>query len=80
MRLVIVFVVIVGLVWGAFWLMRGDEPPSAASRLAEQDRIFDTNDPMRRACDLSDKILLRVWRGDYKQRSSDLMMVPNYPN
>ena len=79
-RLVTALLVVVLLVWGGMRFL-GDEPaPTPASRLGETDRIFDTNDPLTRACALSDKILLRTWRGDYKRRSWDLMMVPHYPN
>ena len=79
-RLTIAIVLVLGLAGGAFWFLRDDSEPTAASELAKQDRIFDTNDPIQRACDLPEKILTRVWRGDYRQRSSDLMMVPHYPN
>ena len=77
----VAIVVVIGLVGGAFWVLRDDETgPSAASELGKTDRIYPSNDPLERACGLSEKILLRVWRGDYKKRSSDLLMVPHYPN
>lgn len=72
--------VVVGLAGGVFWLLRDEVPPTAASELASQERMFSSNDPLERACALADRIVLRVWRGDYKNRSSDLMMVPHYPN
>lgn len=79
-RLILALVVILGLAGGAFFLVGDDRPPSAASRLGEESRSFATNDPLKRACDLSERILLRVWRGDYRERSWDLMMVPQFPN
>lgn len=80
LRLAVALLVLVGLVAGVVWYLGGEDAPTPASRLAEDDRMFDTNDPVQRACGLADRILLRVWRGDYKKRSSDLMMVPHYPN
>ena len=79
-RLVIALLVLVAVAWGAVSFLRDEKPPTPASRLASADRVFATNDPLTRACGLSEKILLRVWRGDYKKRSWDLMMVPNHPN
>ena len=79
-RLAIALVVIVGLAAGAFLYLREDEAPTAASELAGDDRAFAGDDPLERACDLSDEILLRVWRGHYGPRSWDLMMVPQFPN
>lgn len=73
-------VVVVGLAGGGLWYLRDDPPPSAASKLSSEERTFPTNDPLERACALSEKILLRVWRGDYKERSPDLRMVPQFPN
>lgn len=61
-------------------LLNDDSGPSAASKLGSEDRIFSSNDPVKRACDLPERILLRSWRGDYKKRTWDLMMVPHYPN
>lgn len=80
-RLVVAVVVVVGLAVGAFLLVNDDgSDPSSASKLASDARIFSNDDPLERACDLSKRILVRTWRGDYKKRSWDLMVVPNYPN
>jgi hypothetical protein len=80
-RLIVAVVIVVGLIAGGVILLQDeDTPPTAASKLASDDRIFTNDDPLERACDLSEKILLRSWRGDYKERSWDLMVVPNYPN
>ena len=80
MRLAVAVLLVVAMAGSVFWLMRDDAPPTAASQLASEERMFSSNDPLERACGLADRILLRVWRGDYKNRSSDLMMVPHYPN
>jgi hypothetical protein len=65
-RLVVAVVIVVGLVAGGFILLRDDgAPPTAASKLAGDERIFSNDDPLERACDLSERILLRSWRGDY---------------
>ncbi|MGH2735535.1 MAG: alkaline phosphatase family protein, partial [Actinomycetota bacterium] len=44
------------------------------------ERVFSTADPVRRACGLKKKMLLRIWRGYYPGRSEDVVMVPQYPN
>jgi predicted AlkP superfamily pyrophosphatase or phosphodiesterase len=79
-RLLIAMVVVLGLAGGAFLWLQDDPAPTPASELASESRIFASNDPLERACDLSDRILTRVWRGDHDERSWDLMMVPHYPN
>ncbi len=71
-----VVVTIVAVVWrmGA----GGDEPPAAG--LAERDRTYETNDPLKRACDLGPRVLLRLWRGHHNVHSEDVTTVPQPPN
>ncbi|MGH2808702.1 MAG: alkaline phosphatase family protein [Actinomycetota bacterium] len=62
-----------------FMLLRpGDE--TAASRLAGPARIFDSDDPIDRACDLDADLLRRIWLGTFEPRSEDVVMVPQEPN
>lgn len=67
---------VAGIVW---WRSASTEKP-ATDKLAEDDRTFDTNDPMRRACDLADRVLLRIWRGHHDAHSEDITTVPHFPN
>jgi predicted AlkP superfamily pyrophosphatase or phosphodiesterase len=52
------------------------EPPLPAT----EARIFDSDDPVERGCQLDEKILLRIWRGFDPRRSEDLTFVPQDPN
>lgn len=45
-----------------------------------EERSFDTNDPVERACALPDRELLRIWRGHDKAASEDITIVPQPPN
>ncbi len=80
---------IIGLVTALFYGVsaRNRNAPSDAKQTAgaaerpERDaRIFETNDVVERACNLSSKLLLRIWRGYHRHRSEDLTMVPQAPN
>lgn len=56
------------------------KPPLPAEELEQDARIFESDDPIERACDLSDEILVRTWRGYMEGRSEDISMVAQFPN
>lgn len=59
----------------------GSQQPDPPTRtLSAEERIYETNDPVKRACDLPEDELVRVWRGLYPRRSVDLSMVAQPPN
>jgi predicted AlkP superfamily pyrophosphatase or phosphodiesterase len=70
----VVFVGAVILVWNS-----RDDAASPAGALAEE-RSFDTNDPVKRACGLSESELARIWRGYHPVHSEDVTTVPLPPN
>jgi predicted AlkP superfamily pyrophosphatase or phosphodiesterase len=43
-------------------------------------RIFETKDPLKRACALPKRYLLRLWRGYHPVHSEDVTFVPQEPN
>ncbi len=43
-------------------------------------RTFSSNDPIKRACALDDRVLLRIWRGHHDDRSEDVTTIPQEPN
>jgi hypothetical protein len=43
-------------------------------------RPLASNNPLRRACDLEHRYLVRIWRGTDQKRSGDLLLVPREPN
>jgi hypothetical protein len=51
-----------------------------APQLDVSERTFTTNDPIRRACDLDDQTLVRLWRGHHPVHSEDVTTVPQAPN
>jgi Type I phosphodiesterase / nucleotide pyrophosphatase len=79
-RLPIVVLVALLVAGSAYFVVTRPEPDSPAEKLEPAARTFDTNDPVERGCLLSEKILLRAWRGDYLPRAPDLTMVPQHPN
>lgn len=60
--------------------MGGDDPPRGNDRIAAEDRTFDSNDPIERACALDKPLLARVWRGFHPEHSEDVTFVPLAPN
>ncbi|MFN2589038.1 MAG: alkaline phosphatase family protein [Actinomycetota bacterium] len=44
------------------------------------DRTFESNDPVERACALDRALLARVWRGYHPKHSEDVTFVPLAPN
>src|SRR5687767_14637827 len=64
---------------GALW-WRGGQEPTPTQGLALEDRVFADDDPMTRACELADRVLLRIWRGHHKVHSEDITTVPHFPN
>ncbi|MGH2817829.1 MAG: alkaline phosphatase family protein [Actinomycetota bacterium] len=63
------------LVWNS-----RDDAASPAGALAEEERAFDTNDPVERGCGLDDRELVRIWRGYHRVHSEDVTTVPLPPN
>jgi predicted AlkP superfamily pyrophosphatase or phosphodiesterase len=63
---------------GAFAWQRG--AVNDASKLDVSERNFSTNDPIERACDLQDRMLVRLWRGHHPVHSEDITTVPQAPN
>ena len=57
-----------------------DEPKTSVASLSSGERVFETNDPVERACALPKEQLVRVWRGLYPGRGVDLTMVAQPPN
>lgn len=53
---------------------------SAAGRLANAERDFQSNDPIERACELDREMLRRIWRGHDPDHSEDVTIVPLAPN
>ena len=78
-KLSAIALVIVALAGFAFWRM-SSEPSDPAGRLAGADRTFSNLDPLKRACDLADRVLLRIWRGHHRVHSEDITTVPLFPN
>ena len=85
-RLIVLSVVAIALVGAMSSLIAGGDPtggresPGRVARTLAGDRVFESNDPIERSCALNRKILVRLWRGLYKRRGGDLMMVPQRPN
>ena len=85
--LVIAILVISILVLAVFAISwsRSSKPPdsdrqeaSGSSRRAIPEGTFAKAD--RQACDLGNKVLLRLWRGHAGERSPDIVLVPKEPN
>lgn len=55
-------------------------PPAPKPKGGGGDRIFETNDVLKRACALPKEILARTWRGYYPGRTFELILVPQFPN
>ncbi|HYZ46945.1 MAG TPA: alkaline phosphatase family protein [Actinomycetota bacterium] len=75
--------VIAGLLGLAlFWQVRDTSTEGSSARVPRPsgDRIFLSNDPVERACALGPKLLARLWRGFYRKRGGDLILVPHAPN
>lgn len=64
----------------AFLFLRGSDEAGAPERLTADERIFDSNDPLERACALPKRELLRIWRGHHATHSEDITIVPQPPN
>lgn len=62
------------------WRSREAAEDSPATRLATEPRTFDTNDPLQRACDLPERVLVRIRRGHHPVHSEDVTTVPHFPN
>ncbi|HWL65250.1 MAG TPA: alkaline phosphatase family protein, partial [Actinomycetota bacterium] len=78
-RIIPLSLAIVLLLAGVLYLRtRGAESP--ARRLDAGNRIFSSNDPMKRACDLGEEVLIRLWRGHHPTHSEDITTVPQAPN
>lgn len=76
---IVVLIAVLSIAGTTFLIVRpdGDEP---AGRLEAAERVFDSNDPIERACDLPDRELLRIWRGHDPLHSEDITIVPQPPN
>lgn len=70
----------VGLLAASAMTGGGDKTAPEARRVAQQDRTFESNDPIERACALDRPLLARVWRGYDPKRSEDVTFVPLEPN
>ncbi len=70
----------VGVAVVAILLVRAGGKETPAQKLGAAPRTYETNDPIKRACALSDKILLRVWRGTEIGRSPQVTLVPQFPD
>ncbi|MGH2754401.1 MAG: alkaline phosphatase family protein [Actinomycetota bacterium] len=75
----VVVALLVLLVAGVTFLVVRDDDPGGPSG-ARDDRIFGSNDPIARACDLAPKELARLWRGHDELHSEDVTTVPLPPN
>ncbi|MDQ3951553.1 MAG: alkaline phosphatase family protein [Actinomycetota bacterium] len=82
LRTAVALVVVVAGGFLAASAMTGGEDKTApdARRVAQQDRTFESNDPVERACALDRSLLARVWRGYHPKRSEDVTFVPLEPN
>lgn len=80
--------VLAALIGAGFWLVTragpaaGPEDAAAktAEKVGEDDRIFTTNDPVKRGCALPKEWLARIWRGHDPRHSEDVTFVPQEPN
>ena len=80
-KLPAVLVAVALIAAAALWRLNADDPAQRpAERLATDTRIFEDADPMTRACDLADRVLLRIWRGHHDIHSEDITTVPHLPN
>src|SRR5687768_2135485 len=77
-KLAAVALAVVALVGLVLW-RRGLEGTDPASELAGR-RTFSDDEPLERACDLADRVLLRIWRGHHPVHSEDITTVPHFPN
>ncbi|HYO61198.1 MAG TPA: hypothetical protein VEU29_04815, partial [Actinomycetota bacterium] len=83
LRSVIVLVLVVG---GGYFAVAAfdDDGEDGRGRTgrppAGEDRTFESNDPIERACALDKPLLARVWRGFDPERSEDVTFVPLAPN
>ncbi|MPZ69356.1 MAG: hypothetical protein GEU71_07485 [Actinobacteria bacterium] len=58
----------------------GPQGGDAARRVGAEDRSFDTNDPLERACGIDPVLLARLWRGSDGVHDQDIIFVPHEPN
>ena len=65
---------------GAAALAWQRDTDNETSQLDVSERTFSTNDPIERACDLPDRLLVRLWRGHHPVHSEDITTVPQAPN
>ncbi|HEX2294206.1 MAG TPA: alkaline phosphatase family protein [Actinomycetota bacterium] len=81
LRTLLVVAVLVAGGFGAAAALRDDAAPPAGPRSAPgEDRTFESNDPVERACALDRPLLARVWRGYHPRHSEDVTFVPLAPN
>ncbi|MDQ3981106.1 MAG: alkaline phosphatase family protein, partial [Actinomycetota bacterium] len=84
LRLLRTIVVVVLLAGGSYFAVAavrgGPEIEGRPDEPSAQDRNFDTNDPVERACALERPLLARVWRGYHPAHSEDVTFVPLEPN
>jgi predicted AlkP superfamily pyrophosphatase or phosphodiesterase len=80
------FVVVVVLAGGAVYatsaVQDDSRPPigTPGPQPPADDRTFESNDPVERACALDRALLARVWRGFHPKHSEDVTFVPLAPN
>ncbi|HYP23386.1 MAG TPA: alkaline phosphatase family protein [Actinomycetota bacterium] len=82
LRTVVVLAVLVAGGFGAAAALRGDpdQPEGPGGLPPPDERTFETDDPVERACALDKPLLARVWRGYHPKHSEDVTFVPLEPN
>lgn len=73
-------VALAGLAVTLLVVTRSEERQTAAERMATDERTFESNDWLERACALADDELVRIWRGHHRVHSEDVTIVPLPPN
>src|SRR5688572_2723136 len=79
-KLAIGIALLLAVAVGAFFLFRDQDEPTPATELSSEERTFDSNDWMDRACALPEEQLVRIQRGHHPVHSEDVTIVPLPPN
>lgn len=80
LRTVVALAVVVAAGYFGLAALDRETDPPGPSPVSGEDRTFESNDPIERACDLDRPLLARVWRGYHPDHSEDVTFVPLAPN
>lgn len=79
-KLAIGIALLLAVAVGAFLLFRDQDEATPAAELSSEERTFESNDWMDRACALPEEQLVRIQRGHHPVHSEDVTIVPLPPN